>query len=149
MRGSKGGQWVAAMQGEINSSSLEHGELGVPPGLSCQPMAPVPSARHVPLCLCSPPFLPAMLPWPEETSLAGKGPLAEPRGAACSALLCMAAPAWLPLVWWCWNGQDGKGHQGTVVLVACPICSGGHLWGIHDSMPCCKGWTVPAPLSCG
>lgn len=58
VRGSEGGQWVAAMQGEISPSSLEQqtqvGELGVPPWLSCQPMAPVPSARHVLLSLLTP-----------------------------------------------------------------------------------------------
>lgn len=110
---------MAAMQGEISSSFLEHqaqvGELGVPPRLCCQPMAPVPSARRVLLCLCSPPFLPAMLPWPEETSVAGKGPLAEPRGAACSALhgcSCMAA-ARMALGWPVAGRQGSLGHGGV------------------------------------
>lgn len=96
--GSGGGQQVAAMQVEISLSPLERwallGELRVPPAsvvlpgclwLCHQPVAPGPSAEHMLWCLCSPPFLPTMLPRPEETSVAGKARQA-PAGAACSAL---------------------------------------------------------------
>lgn len=93
-----GGQWVAAMQVKISPSPPEHWALPcelrmlpasvVLPGhpwLCHQPAAPGPSAGHALRHLCSPPFLPAMLPWPEETSVAGKAP-PSPAGAACSAL---------------------------------------------------------------
>ncbi|XP_074701015.1 syntaxin-1A isoform X3 [Strix aluco] len=79
-----GGQRAAAPPAENPPSPAEQqallAELGVSPASvvlpvwpwPCrQPVVPGPSARPVPRCLCSPPFLPAMLPRPEETSVAG------------------------------------------------------------------------------
>lgn len=95
---------MAAMHGEISSSSLEHlaqvGELGVPPRLCCQPVAAVPSARS---CVFAHPL--SCLPcchglrrrrWQVKACW--------PSPVVLHALLCMAAPAWLLLVWH-WDGQ--------------------------------------------
>lgn len=129
---------MAAMQGEISSSSLEHQPRWVSSGcpLAVLPaMAPVPSARHVLLCLCSPPFLPAMLPWPEETSVAGKG---RARGAACSALhgcSCMAAACMLlaggrtarvTRARWCWwPVLSTVGYICGEFMILCPALRAG------------------------
>lgn len=150
--GSGGGQRLAAVQEEISPSPSEHralpGELGVPPAsvvlpgrpwLCHQPAAPGPSAGHALWCLCSPPFLPAMLPRPEETSVAGKAP---PSPRWC----CMLRSAWLrPACLQLSRGtracswQAGEGGHGTVLLVPRPVCLGGQMWGICSSLPRSEG----------
>ncbi|XP_074701014.1 syntaxin-1A isoform X2 [Strix aluco] len=110
-----GGQRAAAPPAENPPSPAEQqallAELGVSPASvvlpvwpwPCrQPVVPGPSARPVPRCLCSPPFLPAMLPRPEETSVAGKAPL------VLHALLCMALPCMSEALAWRW-GLPGAG----------------------------------------
>ncbi|PKK18771.1 syntaxin 1A (brain) [Columba livia] len=84
VKGIGGGQRVAAMWVESPPCAPEHrpllGELGVllasvvlsgHPWVCRQPMVLGPSTRHMLWRLCSPPFLPAMLPRPEETPVEG------------------------------------------------------------------------------
>lgn len=88
------------------------------PWLWCQPVAPGPSGRHTLWCLCSPPFLPAMLPWPEETSVTGKAP------PVLRAPLCMAAPCMSAALAWCLGGR--RARVAVAWLCWCSVSGGRH-----------------------
>lgn len=140
VKGIGGGQRVAAMRVESPPCAPEHrpllGELGVllasvvlsgHPWVCRQPMVLGPSTRHMLWCLCSPPFLPAMLPRPEETPVEGKAP---PSPCPC----CMLRSAWLHPAWL--HLSHGPGSLDALCCLPCRICS---------SLPHSKGWAMPTP----
>lgn len=167
-----GGRRVAATQAEMSPPPPEHqalmGEFGVlsasvvlsgHPWLCRQPAVPGPSAGHALPHLCSPPFLPTMLPRPEETSVAGKAP---PSPCRC----CMLRSAWLhPACLWLLHGARAclwqAGRQGWLwhwcpvlpalgdrcggFAVLCPALRAGVLLcGVGDSELLVPGAELPA-----
>lgn len=120
LRGSGGGQWVAAMQGQISSSSLEHqaqvGELRVPLGCAASHGTSPFSQARAPV-FAHPPSCPPCCHGPRRRQWQVK---AEPRGAACSALhgcSCMAAACML--LGWPVAGQQGSPGHGGVGGLSC------------------------------